>query len=149
MEFKCGANVLEFLHMSIGVFMLQTMKEGRSWMTCGFKSKWMALVGGSTIHERELVATGANKSCSEVVKSTCQALTCSTFFALASSFSNVGCFTFSGMLFCQSPISPLISLTIVALRVLLRVLSSSGSISINSKFRDLRPRTHQTKIFFF
>jgi hypothetical protein len=48
-------------------------------MTCGFRSKWVALVDGNTIHEWELVATGANKSLSDVVNSTCHALTCSTF----------------------------------------------------------------------
>jgi hypothetical protein len=56
-------------------------------MTCGFKSKWVELVSGSTIHEWELVAIGANKSQSNVVKSTFQALTCSSLSALASWYS--------------------------------------------------------------
>jgi hypothetical protein len=43
---------------------------------CGFKSKWVALVGGNTIHEWELVATSVNKSLSDVVKSMFQALAC-------------------------------------------------------------------------
>jgi hypothetical protein len=43
-------------------------------MMCGFKSKWVVLDGGSTIHEWELVATSANKSLSDVVNSTFQAL---------------------------------------------------------------------------
>ena len=38
-------------------------------MACGFKSKWEALVGGNIIHEWELVATSANKSLRDVVKS--------------------------------------------------------------------------------
>jgi hypothetical protein len=84
-------------------------------MTYGFKSKWVALVGGNTIHEWELVTIGANNSHNDVVKSTCHALACSPFSTLALSFSNMGYSTFSGMFSCQSPISSLISLTIVAL----------------------------------
>jgi hypothetical protein len=53
-------------------------------MTCGFKLKWVALVGGSTIQEWKLVATSANNSRSDVVKSTFQALASSSFLALAS-----------------------------------------------------------------
>jgi hypothetical protein len=53
-------------------------------MTCGFKSKWVALVGGNIIHEWKLVTTGANKSLSDVVKSMFQALACSKFSTLAS-----------------------------------------------------------------
>jgi hypothetical protein len=106
-------------------------------------------MGGNIIHEWEQVATGANKSRSDVVNSTCHALTCSTFSTLASSFSNTGCSTFLGMLSRWSPISPLNSLSKGALRVLLRVLSISGSKGINSKFWDLRPSIHQAKDFFF
>jgi hypothetical protein len=36
-------------------------------MTRGFRSKWVALVGGNTIHEAEFVAMGANKSLSDLV----------------------------------------------------------------------------------
>jgi hypothetical protein len=106
-------------------------------------------VGGNTIQEWELVATGANNSHSDVVKSTCHCLACSPFSTLAFSFSNMGCSTFSGMFSCRSPISPLISLTTGALRVLLRVLSMSRSKGINSRFWDLRPCMHQTQVFFF
>jgi hypothetical protein len=102
----------------------------------------VALVGGSTIHKWELVATSANKSHNDVVKSTCHALTSSWFSTLSSSFSNIGCSTFLGMLSLWSPISPLISLSTSALRVLLRVLSILGSKGINSKFRDLQPCIH-------
>ena len=55
-------------------------------------------MGGNTIHKWEFVITGANKSLSDVVKSKFQALACSRFSALASSFSNLGCSTFLGML---------------------------------------------------
>ena len=58
-------------------------------MTCGFKSKWVVLVGGNTIHKWELVAIGANNSCSDVVKSASHALACSPFSALTFSFSNM------------------------------------------------------------
>ena len=51
-------------------------------MTCGFKSKWVALVGGNTIQERKLVTTDANKSLSDEVKSTFQGLACTKFLAL-------------------------------------------------------------------
>jgi hypothetical protein len=36
-------------------------------MTWDFRSKWVALVGGNTIHKWELVTTGAIKSLRDVV----------------------------------------------------------------------------------
>ena len=69
-------------------------------MTGGLRLKCVAMVGGSTLHKGEFVATGMNKSLSDLVRST---------------FSGTG----------WSPISTVGSNSAGVQRLLLRVLSSS------------------------
>jgi hypothetical protein len=71
--------------MAVEVFIIQAIKRRQELDDVWFQVK-MSDIG---YHGWELVAIGANKSLNDVVKSLCHALTCSTFSALSSSFSDL------------------------------------------------------------
>jgi hypothetical protein len=58
MEFKCGANVLEFLYVSIGVFMIQAMKRRQELDDMWFQVE-MSGIGGWQHYTR--VGTSRNR----------------------------------------------------------------------------------------